>query len=1675
MNTDPTALITSDAFRPDAHFEHLQTAIPLWLRQSAPDRREALRNVTPRLPAEMSSAPKHQQAELNRLIARHIASQIQVDKALANLQNPADFAEPLLKTEIKRRFGLDLDVHETFLRLYIPTHLPWLRLKSGGARVWTVSLIDAALHNFETAETGKDAFEPASTYISTPSANGHFRTLPHVAGQMPISAFTGLCRELDIGERYKAYLEDNLGISNPVAAAILQPKIRDSEKSALTAALHMAQAQNRLSSDIHILILGLLDNLPHLRLRGQLWGCHDLTILNARLTGILLFAPDLESAREVVRVVAYIPGDPEHPVKEYSSTAAFAEDLTQRLRAPAYQQFFSRFINHEDRGRFFAQLNNLLAPISWQPVQPGDSRPTWRESPDPRANLRLRATPVQGELWTHLYQRKLDKILNDARVIAVSTATVDQKARWALWDSFAEIASTLLNIAAFIALPFVPFLGEMMLAYMAYQLLDETFESVVDWAEGQTREAFAHLMGVVESAVQLGAFAAGGVIAAGEFRAVLPREIVQFIDRFNPVKRPNGDTRYWQPDLLTYEHAVALSKDAKPDAIGLYQHQGKTLLHLDNKHYAVSKDPVTRTHRIDHPTRPETYKPQLQHNGAGAWQTELDRPLNWDQATVLARIGPDMQRFEASTRERMLSISGCHEDVLRRMHVHNGQVPPLLADTLKRFQIDQDLHTFIDRIGSEQPADYLNADPALQLELLHEHGYWPANKGLRLIDESAQTLWQTRAADGPVLQFNVTQLNNGDVLNTFLSALSETEIRTLMGEAFGEPSPRLESRTRRLRQILAQLAKRKRQSLFEQRYRKLEQGASSLALKIMDAEPGLPRALAEVLADSASDFERQQLQRGNVPARLADVAHEARLQVRITRAYEGLELPSTKDNLDTDRLALRSLAELPGWTAQLRLEIRHYHFEGRLIDSLGGAEAPLRKVLVLSDEGSYQPYDEAGEELSGSGSLYASLLQALPDSERAALNIHIGEGDRLKQLIRQHALSRDALRILFAEHPNFKPTYDPKVMRLLGGGDGYRQMPRNTPTLQQRAQMLFPQLSADELEAFVLRLQQHPQGPRAELQRLITQHDQLCESLNVWRNDVPVFVPDSQVRVTPEQFASQKQIRQQFMIDVLDCWRQQWTLPETAAETIFFNFFHPIIGELPSLTGDFSSVTILRLEGSSATRGMHQFLKNFPGLRELKLRYVNLGRLPDNLSSLQLRELILSDCAVALSPESHATLASLHQLTTLDLYRNPLGLVPDFGAMPNLNYVDLSHTGITEFPNDLFTRPRLRTALLNDNQISELPDTLFIQPSSTQDGFDLGNNPLSRGSRERLKQHFQQSRQDFGIYAEAADIRRAQSLYPTLDQEEASKFVLLLPGTLDEGRVALTRLEAELATLENQLAAWTADIPQVHPHSNQPFTAQQLLIEHSTRDEFKQRVMRCWRRESEPDEFSDLLLTTFDLSADTMITGDLPALSADFSHVSMVYLNSDNGYTAGVTRFLEQFPKLKTISIRHFRLGDIPDSIFQMGNLKSVNLPNCNITLSPQSVLNLAEMTRLEFLDLSNNPLGLAPDVSQMSELTTLQLDDCALSELPVGLLQLKTLETVDLSSNAITQVPSDILELPMDVAESIDLRGNPFSEESLKILIEYFRRTYIDFGVQAVIERAELEMSTSEPSDAED
>ncbi|MBV4485548.1 hypothetical protein HU727_008100 [Pseudomonas sp. SWRI153] len=1571
MNPHDTELTA----QPDTHYHHAFKNLPTWLLGASAETRGALKNASLQIPDWHASATPRQHARLKSANAEHMTHRNRTEALLNSLKNAQDFAEPILAGALKTRYGLDLDVKATFLRLYIPKKIPLFSIKSGAARIWTVSLLDAALHNFQLSETEADAHESDSAYITKPTPGGQFTTLPAIERKMSIQNFTRLCRELDIGGQYEIYLNDNLGVTNPVAGAILNASVVKTQKAALHAALQMGRLQKTLPDDAFQALLGLVQGRSGVRLDGHLLQGHDVRMMSSSLSAIVVFAPRLDQARATQRIIVYIPDDPEHPIKQYPNARSFMIELSRKLRSRSYQTFFSRFVPHAERTYFFADLNQRLSRAIWHEHTSGDALPSWRDAPLNRPNLQFSITAFNTDLWAHLYKRQLNKILNDARTLAVSTARADCNARWALWEGFCKIAETLAQVALFVAMPFVPFLGEAMLAYMAYQALDEMFEAVVDWTQGQVREGFGHLINIAETAVQLGTFAVGGKLVADAVSHLLPRETLELFGSLKPVDSGSGRTRYWRPDLAPYEQSARLPATATPDQLGLYQHQGSRLLRLENKLYAVEADSATGRYTIEHPVRTDAYRPVLRQNGFGAWQSPLDRPWSWDRETVIRRLGHSVESFSPAEREEILRISGFHENVLREIHVENHRPPSLLTDTIKRYRIDRGIQALIDQADTAHP-DY---DQALNRRL----------------------------------------------------------------------------------------------ALFESRYRELQRTDDPQAQLLLGDFPGLPTDIAVELVNNASGTEVSLLHNGSVPQRLKDVAVKAMEAVRVSRAYEGFYFPEM-DTVDTHRLALHSVESMPGWPTDLRIEVREFSSDGTLRDSIGEVDAAVHKTLVHAEDFRYR----VAEHPEQPGDFYQALLLTLTDQERAALELPANDGPSLKRYIAEHAANKPELRKLFAKNPRRKPFYDPTTMRLPGGTQGYPRDSRPTPTLDDRVREVYPDFDEAAIRAFVEELQRHPDGARMELSRLASEGETLREDLARWVQDAPTTDRETGRPMSALAQQVERHNRRLLAQETERSWRRQSereTDQEGGTAGYALRFTEPVVGDLPTLTADFSHVSTLILEGNHSAQGLPAFLTKFSGLRRLELRRFALNTLPDAIGQMvDLEVLILSDCALNVDAAAWAKLSSMKKIVMLDLFRNPFEIEPNIDSMPALVHLDLSQTGLSKIPAGALQHPGLNTLMLETNTITELPAGWLDSPVNAKRGLNLAQNPLGPEAMEQIKQHYHLTAYDLGVFAPDPDIARARVLYPYMDVDQASAFIYELPGTLLEGRTELTRLEAQLAQLINDLAAWTADIPALHPLTGEPFNAQQLATEQASRDRFRTELEQCWRRERELDDFNDALEPTFELLFETFVYGEMPTLSADFSHVTSLELLSTHGATR-IGSFLDAFPNLKSLRLRGCNLGNIPDAVFKMGDLHSLSLPECFVTLSPESTNALAGMEVLDYLDLSLNPLGQTPDLSQMPGLANVLLHETAITQIPRGLFQLKELDWADLSDNAITDIPSDIHELPLEIAQNIMMKGNPFSEESLQHLVDYFERTRVDFGVQEVIDRGELEISTSAGSEIDE
>ena len=1357
------------------HTPFIAKAIPDWLLSTRAEKRAALKQIVGPAMPWYDRASAQLRSEMKSAFEVSWVSQNETDKTLNKIQEVETFAEQLLITALKDKYNITLNVKATYLRLYCPKGIVV------GFDVRTLSLLEASLHNFEVKETRAGYFDRASDFITKPSASGQFEVVP-IKHKLSVEAFAALCRELDIGARYQAYLKAFMGFTNPVARAVLQHKVTTSQRDALRAASVLALMKQDIDHETHRLLLNLVAGHRALTLHGKPMYRYELTMMDTALTDIVLIAADLDRSRQIEQIIAYVPHDPEHPVKQYPSLASFYSELTTQLRVPEYQRFFSRFVPHQQRGTFFFLLNNRLSRIQWHASLPFEQKPAWREEPIINPDLRMAYRQSRGDFWTHDFQQKLNRVLDDARAMAVPTGDEDEKSRWARWDSFQKVAAGILEVAAFVAAPFVPLLGELMLAYTAYQLLDETFEGIVEWSEGQRSEAAGHLIGVAESLIQLGAFAAGGKIVG----TLLPLKSSPFIERMRVIETSDGRSRLWDTDLGRYAQSVTLDESVRPDGKGIYRHAGQQVLPLDGRQFVIEPDPGSDQYRIQHPRRADAYAPRLAHNGVGAWSHETERPQAWQGVTLMRRLGHRVDSFADQTLEQIRIVSGVDEAVLRKLHVEHERPPALLVATIKRFAADQEVKTFIERMSSDDPQLYGQADVQTQLELLTRHRKWPKNRAVQWLDAQDKVLWQSSPdPDAGVVKIGSGHTGYHDLAATLLSQLQEQEVKTLLDEAFGNGTTALDVRAVRLRGLIAAAAEEQKTALVDARFRLDEAPVDSdIAAHVewLRSEfPQMPRAITDELLVGITEAEqRQMIDQQRLPLRLRQEARRAMHEWRIVQAYEGLYLPSSA-NLDTSRLALHSLERLPGWSPEVRIEIRNQSFEGPLLDSIGPEHASIRKVLARTPENSFQPYDEEGNTLHGADDFYTALLQALPDAARRKLGREIGQGVQLRQTLQNAPLKHAALREILPD-PSIQQVLDTAAaVRLRGAVQGYAQISEpllgtgGTLSLEDRFKVLYPQATADTFAGFV-----SSSGSQAQALRVIGERElefeELTKTLDSW-------VAIERGELLP---MDQRYHKGRFAKAIKQCWQAaQISGPDGYALDLNFHWTSDFLEYLPALNADFRHVSSLQLRHVELRTDITGFLRYFPNLRALDLSdnaLVAAPRLQENLPVLE--HLNLSNNQLTLTADSAVDLAGLTRLQTLRLAGNPaLSQLPDVSRMAELYLLDLHDTGITEWPTGLLMLPRPRAFELDlqGNPIEQVPQ---VTAGSEQARLVA----RTRLSRDRLSD---QGREQFQSYMRSVGYDPARS-YPPKSEETSVHWLEGLSGAERQNRQTLwDELEGE--------------------------------------------------------------------------------------------------------------------------------------------------------------------------------------------------------------------------------------------------------------------------------------------
>ncbi|WP_110972110.1 NEL-type E3 ubiquitin ligase domain-containing protein [Pseudomonas huaxiensis] len=677
------------------HFVTVEGNIPDWLKSASSKTRDALRKKGPPPPAGLEQVPRpgpDAARQLHHTYAGHLRDEQQVNQVLAGLPAPDVFAEPLLKAAIRDEFGLELDVRTCYLfharraamdvPLEGPSQDPAV-LGQALLKAATQSLLASALQNFEAWETDSGAMDNGRI-----AKAGIFSAYP-VLGvaidgpevDIPPDKFAALCRRLDLGGQYQALIQQTLNPAAPVAAVNLRAMFLRFEQSAFELQVQLAAMKNTISQTTQLALMALL-KMPFLEEPR----CSFLQLWDVRMSGIVVFRLGGEVDAQVESIVVYIPDDPYNPLREYESSVQFLRVLRESMLQSGYLAFFQRFVPARHRNRVFGKLDQAFHPKVWNPSG-------WYEQTlDRDARLHLTDEAFSGSLINRLFEQKVAVLRDDGLFHAVPTAEQDHKSRMDKLAYFFEEAFDALNIAAFV----VPGLGEVMMGVMAVQLSYEVFEGIESLAQGEKDQAWGYFMDVVDNVALvavLGAASAGG----GRIPAV---EVPEVVKPMRPVRLADGSTRLWKPDVQPYAHDIVLPAGLKPNALGLYEHQGKQWLALEGRTYAVKPQP----YRLAHPVRSDAYEPRLRHNQAGVWLHEADQPMEWQGVQLLRRLGFSSDEFSDDEVVRILRVSGSSESMLRHALVEGGRPPALLVDTAQRTKLDREAAQAIGE-NAVDPAD----------------------------------------------------------------------------------------------------------------------------------------------------------------------------------------------------------------------------------------------------------------------------------------------------------------------------------------------------------------------------------------------------------------------------------------------------------------------------------------------------------------------------------------------------------------------------------------------------------------------------------------------------------------------------------------------------------------------------------------------------------------------------------------------------------------------------------------------------------------------------------------------------------------------------------------------------------------------------------------------------------
>ncbi len=801
-------------------------------------------------------------------------------------------------------------------------------------------------------------------------------------------------------------------------------------------------------------------------------------------------------------------------------------------------------------------------------------------------------------------------------------------------------------------------------------------------------------------------------------------------------RSPEGYVSLANGSLVQYEHRLVVAPQTQTAANGIVRQDGKEYLPLFGSLYRIIFGKNLLKWRLKHPDKVGVDTPLLEHNNDGAWRLASENPMHWEDQRLFQRLGRNQYDFPQATAKNILALTDTSAQALRQVHRTGQPAPPLLADTCKRFTLEQQLQHLLDTMRTDPTSR--TAQPAAQLLILLALPGWPDSHTLQITDSQGQVLKQyppgaTRRITVPISEVSYL---DGKLLPTLVQDTHITQ------GLLGELPVSVDERLFKLVKKIVTYANSNMGSLFDSFYAMSEDKVSDPQKRFKRQHPALPNSLVNAILDRATPQELKQLrEHDRVGLRLTEQARLSAADVRLNRAYEGLFL-NALNNPDSEKITLHLLKSVPGWPATARLDIHQGSLQGTPIASAGHLNGALRKKLLKTSLG----YQAQGSD-HPPGPLLEALVLTLTATERTALGAaHEMHSDPLREQIAQLALSKRVEIKALLGLPHLQPWLLPP-MQVNSSFIAYPLWSwlwpfggNQPPNLITKIKELYPSFSTTQARDFLGALGLSEPAALLELERRQAEYAALETELRRWADASYPGHDDPRQLDTYWDRAPRLMIMQK----LLAAWRRE--SPSTL-------YLHGLF-DTPSLVlqldaqplpppsvithpDAFAHIEHLQITGDRFPVEADGFLRRFSNLTSLKLDY-EMTALPSSITEMtQLTHLDLSDNLIQLDQGAVEQLAGMVNLRRLLLNRNRLGLAPDVTRMTHLTHLELKAAGISQWPTGFWSLPNLEYLALQENQLTSVPDEVFTQrhPRNLNQQLYLHGNPFPEEVQLRINQH----------------------------------------------------------------------------------------------------------------------------------------------------------------------------------------------------------------------------------------------------------------------------------------------------------------------------------------------------